>query len=79
MFGEVLQREFCKGKFVRAAGAKILEPQTSQVGFFFEKSSQQHLPNTIFLKENLLWEGFGSKNFAPAARKNIFYLALQIA
>ena len=81
VFEEVLQREFCKGKFARAAGAKFLEPQTSQVEFFFEKCSRQHLlANPIFLKENPLWEGFGLKKFAPAARiYEIFYLAPQIA
>jgi hypothetical protein len=70
-FGEVV---------VRAPQARnFLEIQTSQIGFFSEKSSRKRFPDTIFLKENPLWQEFCSKKFAPAARNKIFYLGLQIA
>ena len=70
----ILKREACARR-----RRENLEMQTSQVGFFCEKSSRRRFPNTIFLKENPFWEGLPKKKFAPAARLNFFYLGLQIA
>ena len=62
---------------MRAAGDKILEMQTSQVEFFSEKSSRKRFPNTIFLKENPLWQEFCSIFFRACGAIKIFISPLK--
>ena len=69
----ILKREACARR-----RRENLEMQTSQVGFFCEKSSRRRFPNTIFLKENPFWEGLPKKNSRLRRDLNFFISAFKL-